>query len=423
MSVDQLVEAVKNVRRSDGKLKNAIVTLDSLAPDVKAILGQSPDFELIAENIDDILAVAGSIEDINAAADNIVAIQQSPANAANATASAELAEKWAENPRDVAVEPGKFSAMHWAEVAEEAAGSGIAGVAAFNGRVGAVAPAANDYSAAQVSRGGGSVEDALDALEGDVSAIEALLLSGIDGLLPSNNTGTPNTHVDIGVGKAHVGALAVANPAAVTKRINATWTAGSGNGGLDTGAVAASGTYFLYALRKDADGTFDAVFSTSPTIAGVNTALLAGYTIVKRIGVVLTNASANIYPFFMSPFDEYSFVTPRRDALAVIVGIAPVPITLTVPNGVKTKVKLRTMYLSNSRTSSALFYDPAKGTLVAGGNDSGGNVGAIQVAGELAVGAQDVWTNTSRQIYYVSGAASNVWLWNDGFFFPCGRTS
>lgn len=39
--------------------------------------------------------------------------------------------------------------------------------------------------------------------------------------------------------------------------------------GLDAGSVAASATYFAYALRKDSDLSFDVVLSTSPTIGGV----------------------------------------------------------------------------------------------------------------------------------------------------------
>ncbi|WHO77459.1 hypothetical protein [Rhizobium leguminosarum] len=174
LSVDQLVEAIKNVRRSDGKLKNAIVTVDSLAPDVKAILGASPDLEIIAENIDAIVAVAASVEDVNTVADNMPAILAAGGFASDAAGSADLAEKWAENPRDVPVEPGKFSAMHWAEVAEEQATSGTAGVSAFSGRVGSVSPQAGDYSAAQISRGGGSVEDALDALEAESFKFQTL---------------------------------------------------------------------------------------------------------------------------------------------------------------------------------------------------------------------------------------------------------
>lgn len=53
-----------------------------------------------------------------------------------AQASEEKADKWANNPEDDPVEPGKFSAYHWSEKAKTAAGGGVQTVAeASNGHV------------------------------------------------------------------------------------------------------------------------------------------------------------------------------------------------------------------------------------------------------------------------------------------------
>ncbi|KPH08847.1 hypothetical protein CO657_13625 [Rhizobium acidisoli] len=344
------------------------------------------------------------------------------ANAASAAASAALAAKWAENG-DLDVTPGKRASEYWARKAQEWAIGGVAGVGSFNSRTGPVTAQSGDYSSAQISRGGGSVETALAAIEADITATKGLLLSGIEDLLLSNNSGNPNTHIDIGTGKARVGSVVVANLATLTKRINATWVAGSGNGGLDTGAVAANGTYFLYALRKVSDGSFEAVFSTSATIAGVNVSLLAGYTIVKCIGVVLTNASSVIRPFIMYPRDEYAFVGPIAEVTNTTITTTSALLAITVPNGVRVKANLRFMFSSSATTASALFSDPAQGVLVAGGNNEGGNVGTIQVASGFACGSDEIWTNTSKQIRRVSGATGNMWVWNDGFHFPCGRNA
>ncbi|TCA28423.1 hypothetical protein E0H70_21130 [Rhizobium leguminosarum bv. viciae] len=344
------------------------------------------------------------------------------ANAASAAASAALAAKWAENG-DLDVTPGKRASEYWARKAQEWAIGGVAGVGSFNSRTGPVTAQSGDYSSDQISRGGGSVEDALDAIEADITATKGLLLSGIEDLLLSNNSGNPNTHVDIGTGKARVGSVVVANLATLIKRLNATWAAGSGNGGLDTGAVAANGTYFLYALRKVSDGSFDAVFSTSATIAGVNVSLLAGYTIVKCIGVVLTNASSIIRPFVMYPRDEYTFVTPVKDAVGVSISTTSNLFALTVPNGVKAKAKLRFEFTSSATTNAGLLSDPAQGLLTAGIGDDGGNIGTMQVASGFAIGSQEIWTNTSRQIRRVAGASGSLWVWTDGFHFPCGRAA
>ncbi|TAX54729.1 hypothetical protein [Rhizobium leguminosarum] len=243
------------------------------------------------------------------------------------------------------------------------------------------------------------------------------------GLILSNNSGSPNTHIDFSAGSARLGSSFVSNPSSITKRTNGTFAAGTGAGGLDTGSVAASATYFAYALRKDDDLTFDIVLSTSATIAGVNTALLTDYTIVKCIGVLLIDASSNIRPFVLYPRDEYTFVTPARDAINAAISTTSTLLALTVPNGVKVKAKLRFEFTSTATTNAVLIHDPAQGILVAGISGDGGNVGAVQVASGFAVGTQDVWTNTSKQVRQVAGAVGNIWVWADGFYFPCGRSA
>ncbi|KEC75945.1 hypothetical protein RLPCCGM1_c0048 [Rhizobium leguminosarum bv. phaseoli CCGM1] len=241
------------------------------------------------------------------------------------------------------------------------------------------------------------------------------------GLTLSNNASNPNTHVDFAAGSARSGASFVSNAASFTKRVTGTFAAGTGAGGLDAGAVAANATYFAYALRKDADLSFDVVLSTSATIGGVITTLLAGYTIVKCIGVVLTDASSLIRQFVMYPRDEYTFVPPARDAVNAAISTTSTLLALTVPNGVKAKAKLRFEVTSTATTNALLIHDPALGILVAGIAADGGNAGAVQVASNFAIGSQDVWTNTSKQVRQVAGAGGNVWVWTDGFYFPCGR--
>lgn len=53
---------------------------------------------------------------------------QTGLDAAAAQASETKADKWANNPEDVPVEPGKFSAYHWSKKAEAAAGGGVTSV-------------------------------------------------------------------------------------------------------------------------------------------------------------------------------------------------------------------------------------------------------------------------------------------------------
>ena len=117
----------------------------------------------------------------------------------------------------------------------------------------------------------------------------------IDGLILSNNVSDADHDIDIAVGVARdsTNVKNLSLTSAITKRIDAAFAAGTGNGGLDTGSVANSTWYHVWLILKDVDGTIDALFSTSATAPTMPT----GYTYRRRLGSVLTNGSANIYGF------------------------------------------------------------------------------------------------------------------------------
>ncbi|MBX5253309.1 hypothetical protein HJC03_23355 [Rhizobium sp. NLR4b] len=242
----------------------------------------------------------------------------------------------------------------------------------------------------------------------------------VEGGIVLPNGSTPLTHLDIAAFRVKALSKFTSTAATLTKNINGTWVAGNG-GGLDTGTKAANATYFVYALRKQSDGTGEVVLSTSATVGGVNLSLLSGYDVLAPIGVALTDGSSNIREFIMNTLDEYTWTTPVLDLGNVATGTTSTLAAITVPNGVKVKANLRFMYNSPSTTASCLVYDPAKGALVAGGGNSGANVGTPQVASGYSIGSDEVWTNTAKQIRHVAGASGNLSLWNDGFIFPCKR--
>ncbi|EJC69363.1 hypothetical protein Rleg5DRAFT_5154 [Rhizobium leguminosarum bv. viciae WSM1455] len=292
------------------------------------------------------------------------------------------------------------------------------GLELINGGPTLVVP--NGYSTTIVCTGTAFYSDGLIS---NTTLAASVLGDFIVGLTLSNNSGSSTTHVDFAAGSARAASSFVSSAASLTKRVNATWAAGTGNGGLDAGAVAANSTYFAYALRKTTDGTFDVVFSNSATIGGVTTTLLTGYTVVKCIGVVLTDGSSLVRQFIMNPRDDYTFVAPIKDAVNVAISTTSALLALSVPNGVKSKAKLRFEFSSSSATNAVLLSDPAQGTLASGIGNDGGNVGTIQVASSYAIGSADIWTNTSKQVRRVAGASGNIWVWTDGFIFPCGRNA
>jgi hypothetical protein len=81
----------------------------------------------------------------------------------------------------------------------------------------------------------------------------------------------------------------------IMKRLDQTWVAGSGNGGLDQGTLAASTCYHLHVMRNPTTGAVDVLASGSLT----NPAYPVGWESApsRRIWSVLTDASANIIPY------------------------------------------------------------------------------------------------------------------------------
>ncbi|MBB3523073.1 hypothetical protein [Rhizobium sp. BK456] len=269
-----------------------------------------------------------------------------------------------------------------------------------------------------------------DTVAGDTKSLTLTALSTwlapllgpdfVQGGIASPNGSNPLTHLDITAFTVKALSKFASTASTLTKNINGTWVAGNG-GGLDTGTTAAGATYFVYALRKQSDGTGEVVLSTSPTVSGVNLSLLSGYDVMAPIAVALTDGSSNIREFIMNSRDEYTYTSPVKDAVSAAISTTSALLAITVPNGVKVKAKLRIQFSSSATTNAALIHDPAQGTLIAGIGNDGGIAGAIQVASNYAIGSSDIWTNTNKQVRQVAGAAGNLWVWTDGFHFPCKR--
>lgn len=111
-----------------------------------------------------------------------------------------------------------------------------------------------------------------------------------DGLILSNNASDAVNDIDITAGAA----AADTSPyylmqltSALTKRLDAAWAAGNGNGGLDTGAIANT-TYHIWLIQRSDTGVVDALFSTSATAPTMPT----NYDRKRRIGCVVRSAGA-----------------------------------------------------------------------------------------------------------------------------------
>jgi hypothetical protein len=125
----------------------------------------------------------------------------------------------------------------------------------------------------------------------------------IFGLTLANNAVDANNDIDIAAGVAasdDASPVLMALGATLTKRLDAAWAVGDGNGGLDTGSKANSTWYYVWLIRRPDTGVVDALFSASSTAP----TLPANYTQKRLIGFVLTNGSGNIRAFVQQG-DDY----------------------------------------------------------------------------------------------------------------------
>lgn len=131
-------------------------------------------------------------------------------------------------------------------------------------------------------------------------ATTAVLNSGLANLIPrghisgltlSNNTADPNNDLDIAAGEAvdESRSYLMRLAAPITKRLDAAWSAGSGNGGLFSGTKQPNTWYHVFLIRRDSDGALDVGFDTSVTAANKP----VGWSAYRRIGARLTDVSGN----------------------------------------------------------------------------------------------------------------------------------
>lgn len=132
--------------------------------------------------------------------------------------------------------------------------------------------------------------------------------------------------------------------AAIAKTTGA-WAVGTGNGGLDTGAIANSTWYYAYIIQRADTGVVDMIFSLSsaaPTMP-------ANYTYYRYIGAIKTDGAAQWVPFFQIGNDFLWVTVPALDFNGAGSTTARL-LTLTVPLGRRVLARLN-VYCAQDATS------------------------------------------------------------------------
>lgn len=161
----------------------------------------------------------------------------------------------------------------------------------------------------------------------------------IDGCIISNNSGDATNDIDIAAGIARDSTNAAnLTCSALTKRLDANWSAGTGNGCRNSAATIANATYYVYVVGTTS--VYDYYCTTSAVAATALAALQAesggsDYAYARRIGAIV-RASNAILPFtqdgknfvLKTPLNVYSNTNPGTSA--VLVSLTPFPQAIRV---------------------------------------------------------------------------------------------
>lgn len=260
--------------------------------------------------------------------------------------------------------------------------------------------------------------------------------SYLSGLIMSSAGASTTVAVTAGQATDSTNAVPMTLASAMSKT-TAGWAAGSGNGGLDTGAIAPSSWYHFFLIYRADTGVTDILFSLS-----VNVPLLpSNYTNFRRIGSAKTKTGGSPnWEGFVQDGDYFQWIVPASQGGATTrpldfgttnPGTAAVTVALAVPPGVNVlaQLKLRLfnadatetdMYVSDLATQDAVP-QAVPGALA--------QIINIQTAANLSqVGAATVLvrTDTAQSIRYrLSYSSANVTAQGavTGWFDRRGRDS
>lgn len=219
----------------------------------------------------------------------------------------------------------------------------------------------------------------------------------LNGLTLSNNATDATNDIDIATGSAGSDGttpVLMTLSSALTKRLDATWAVGSGNGGLDTGTIANT-TYHVWLIQRSDTGVVDALFSTSAT----SPTMPSSYDRKRRIGSIIRESAAIVA--FRQNGDLFlrTRATPRTSTSAFSSAL----LSVNVPTGINVRPLLvNDLRISASSTDVSI-------SMGSGTGSSADRVVQIITTGaatshlhEDLVHVDKFTTNTNGEIYYAA---------------------
>lgn len=184
--------------------------------------------------------------------------------------------------------------------------------------------------------------------------------------------------------------------ASAISKTTAGWSVGSGNGALDTGSIAPNTTYHVFQIKRPDTGVVDIALSLSAAAPALGANIPAAYSISRRIGSLITNASSQWVKF-----------TQRGDEFLLDVGVADVNgaalvttsgtlYPLSVPSGIQVNALFS---MSATYGSGSYIYVGASSPDVTDGAITTGNVDLIGTSTNVyPVISYSIRTDTSRRV-------------------------
>lgn len=235
------------------------------------------------------------------------------------------------------------------------------------------------------------------------AAVRTAATGHLYGLSLSNNSTDSTNDIDIEAGEcasdstpAHLMVLA----SSLTKRLDAAWAVGTGNGGLDTGSIA-NGTYHIWLIQRSDTGVVDALFSTSAT----SPTMPANYDRKRRIGSIV-RASGAIRDFRQIG-DLFMYRTPLLSVNITNLGTTAVAYTVDVPADITLYAILGGLF--SNAGANAILYVRAVDEANLAASTSGSYTVSNPVAATSIAWAKNIRITaaSARQVAAVSSIASS----------------
>ena len=224
------------------------------------------------------------------------------------------------------------------------------------------------------------------------AANSGLQLQGLkQGVILSNNVADAVNDIDISVGWAASDVApyyVMPLTSGITKRLDAAWSVGSGNGGLDTGSIA-NATYHVFLIQRSDTGVVDALFSLSATAP----TMPANYDRKRRIGSIARSGGAILA--FTQIGKTFLLGAPFQ-ARSSTSALTPSLVTFAIPAGIQTEPLLDVNIGINTNSTCITAFGPAS---------AGATTTTVSLFSSASASTTTAWvpggflSNTSQQVY------------------------